>query len=120
MPDVNYNIDFVLVREMAKAFAEESFDCEKTRGLVNTSVGETQNAHRLILNDHLWRLQDKVGKLWFYVSGSADFEVMVREQLNKQKDEIDLKAIEEKEAEKEKEKVAEIIVETINTNEQSA
>lgn len=117
MPDVNYNIDFVLVREMAKAFAEETHECEKTRGLMNMSVGETQNAHRLILNDHLWRLQDKIGKLWFYVSGSADFEVMVREQLNKQKDEIDKKAIEEKEAEKEKEKAAEIIVETINTNE---
>jgi hypothetical protein len=112
MPNENYNVDFVLVREMAKAFAEESFDCEKTRGLVNTSVGETQNAHRLILNDHLWRLQDKIGKLWFYVSGSADFEVMVRNELNKQKDEIDLKAIEEKN------KPTENIVE--NTNEQSA
>ena len=112
MPNENYNVDFVLVREMAKVFAEESIDCEKTRGLVNTSVGETQNAHRLILNDHLWRLQDKIGKLWFYVSGSADFEVMVRNELNKQKDEIDLKAIEEKN------KPTENIVE--NTNEQSA
>jgi hypothetical protein len=114
MPNENYNVDFVLVREMAKAFAEESFDCEKTRGLVNTSVGETQNAHRLILNDHLWRLQDKIGKLWFYVSGSADFEVMVRNELNKQKDEIDLKTIEEKN------KPTENIVENTNTNEQSA
>lgn len=97
---------------MAKAFAEETHDCEKTKRLINTSTGETQNAHRLILNDHLWRLQDKIGKLWFYVSGSADFEVMVREQLNKEKDEIDRKAIEEKN------KPTENIVE--NTNEQSA
>jgi hypothetical protein len=112
MPNENYNIDFVLVREMAKVFAEETHECEKTRGLINTSVGETHNAHRLILNDHLWRLQDKIGKLWFYVSGSADFEVMVRNELNKQKDEIDRKTIEEKN------KPTENIVE--NTNEQSA
>lgn len=100
MPKEDYNIDFVLVRTMAEAFADETFDYEKIRGLINTSTGETQNAHRLILNDHLWRLQDKIGKLWMYVSGSADFEVMVRDELNKQKDEMDRKAIEEKEAKK--------------------
>jgi len=119
MPNENYNIDFVLVRTMSEVFAEETRDCEKTRGLMNMSVGETQNAHRLILNDHLWRLQDQIGKLWMYVSGSADFEVLLREQMNREKDEMDRKAIEEKEAERKK-KEETIVVENTNTNEQSA
>ena len=100
MPKEDYFIDFVLVRTMAEAFADETFDCEKVRGLINTSTGETQNAHRLILNDHLWRLQDKIGKLWMYVSGSGDFETILREQFNREKDEMDRKALAEKEAEK--------------------
>ena len=122
MPKEDYFIDFILVRTMAEAFADETFDCEKVRGLINTSVGETQNAHRLILNDHLWRLQDKIGKLWLYVSGSGDFETILREQFNREKDEMDRKAIAEKEAaRKEREKEAEtLVVENTNTNEQSA
>jgi len=106
MPKEDYIIDFVLVREMAKVFGEETHDCEKARNLMNTSVGETQNAHRLILNDHLWRLQDKIGKLWLYVSGSGEFEPLVRDQMNREKDEADRKALAE--AEKIAETVAEI------------
>jgi len=100
MPKEDYFIDFVLVRTMAEAFADETFDCEKVRGLINTSTGETQNAHRLILNDHLWRLQDKIGKLWMYVSGSGDFETILRDQFNREKDEMERKALAEEEAEK--------------------
>ena len=100
MPKEDYFIDFVLVRTMAEAFADETFDCEKVRGLINTSTGETQNAHRLILNDHLWRLQDKIGKLWLYVSGSGDFETILRDQMNREKDEADKSRIAEEEAKK--------------------
>ena len=119
MPKEDYYIDFILVRTMAEAFADETYDCEKTRGLVNTSTGETQNAHRLILNDHLWRLQDKIGKLWMYVSGSGDFETILRDQMNREKDEMDRKALAEKEAEK---KVVEVTekVEEITLTESSA
>jgi hypothetical protein len=106
MPKEDYIIDFVLVREMAKVFGEETYDCEKARGLVNTTKDEEQNEHRLVLNDHLLRLQDKIGKLWLYVSGSAEFEPLVRDQMNREKDEADRKALEE--AEKIAETVAEI------------
>jgi hypothetical protein len=58
------------------------------RGLMNTTTGETQTEHRLVLNDHLWRLQDKIGKLWLYVSGSGDFETLLAEQLNQVKKEV--------------------------------
>jgi len=112
MPNENYNIDFVLVRTMAEAFADETHDCEKTRGLMNMSTGETQNAHRLILNDHLWRLQDKIGKLWMYVSGSADFETIIRDQMNREKDEMDKKRIAEEDAKKNE--VENVVVPTIN------
>ena len=107
MPSENYNLDFFLVREMAKAFAEETHECEKTRGLMNMSAGEEQKDHRWTLHDHLTRLQDKIGKLWLYVSGSADFDLLVREQINK--------ATEEK-----VETPTENVVENTNTNEQSA
>lgn len=120
MPKEDYYIDFILVRTMAEAFADETFDCEKVRGLINTSTGETQNAHRLILNDHLWRLQDKIGKLWLYVSGSGDFETILREQFNREKDEMDRKAIEEKEAARKEKEAETLVVENTNTNEQSA
>jgi len=89
MPNGNYNIDFILVRTMAEAFAEETFDCEKVRGLMNTTTDETQNEHRLALNDHLWRLQDKIGKLWMYVSGSADFETLLNDQIKHEKEELE-------------------------------
>jgi len=88
MPSEDYNIDFVLVREMAKVFAEETHECEKMRGLVNTTKDEEQKEHRLTLHDNLTRLQDKIGKLWLYVSGSADFEGLVRDQLSKAIEEI--------------------------------
>ena len=120
MPKENYRIDYILVREMAKAFSEETFDCLKAEGLVNTSVGPTQEAHRLILNDHLWRLQDKIGKLWMYVSGSGDFETILREQFNREKDEMDRKAIEEKEAARKKMEEVTEKVEEITLTESSA
>jgi hypothetical protein len=89
MPSEEYNIDFILVREMAKVFAEETHECEKTRGLINTTKDEEEKKeHRLTLHDNLTRLQDKIGKLWLYVSGSADFEGLVRDQLNKAIEEI--------------------------------
>ena len=119
MPMGDYRIDYVLVREMAKAFSEETFDCVKAEGLVNTSVGPTQDAHRLILNDHLWRLQDKIGKLWLYVSGSEYFEPIIQNQMNREKDEMERKALAEKEEAK-KNEVETIVVENTNTNEQSA
>jgi len=109
-----YTIDYKLVRMMAEVFYDETEDCEKAATLVRTSVGDTQNAHRLILNDHVWRLQDKIGKLWLYVSGSADFEPIIRDQMNKEKDKADKKAIEEREAKK----AENVVVPTIN--EQSA
>jgi len=84
MPSETYNIDFCLVRTMAEAFAAETHECEKTRGLMNMSAGEEQKDHRWTLHDHLTRLQDKIGKLWLYVSGSADLDSLVREQLNKE------------------------------------
>lgn len=118
MPKENYRIDYILVREMAKAFSEETFDCLKAEGLVNTSVGPTQEAHRLILNDHLWRLQDKIGKLWLYVSGSAEFEPILQDQMNRDKDEMDKKRIAEEEAKKKE--TENVVVENTNTNEQSA
>ncbi len=109
-----YTIDYKLVRMMAEVFYDETEDCEKAANLVRTSVGDTQNAHRLILNDHVWRLQDKIGKLWLYVSGSADFEPIIRDQMNKEKDKADKKEIEEREAKR----AENVVVPTIN--EQSA
>jgi len=93
--------------------ANETFDCVKAEGLVNTSVGPTQDAHRLILNDHLWRLQDKIGKLWLYVSGSEEFEPIIQNQMNREKDEMERKALVEKEEAK-KNEVETIVVPTIN------
>jgi hypothetical protein len=50
-----------------------------------------------------------------YVSGSADFESLLREQFNREKDEMDRKALAEKEAAKKLEKITEKVEETTLT-----
>lgn len=77
----DYKIDFKLVKTMAEAFHEEAEDCEKSQSLVNQATGEVKNARELIYKDHLWRLTNKIGKLYFYVSGSTDFEPLLKEEL---------------------------------------
>jgi len=83
----DYNIDFKLVKTMSEAFSEEADDCEKTQKLVDTSVGATKDAHSLIYKDHLWRLTNKIFKLYLYVSGSQDFEPLLREEMRKVQEE---------------------------------
>jgi len=38
----------------------------------NSATGETKNAYALVHRDFLWKIQRKVGRLWFYICGSKD------------------------------------------------
>lgn len=50
-------------------WAEKVEEMEK---LANEAVGETRSAYAIVHRDYLWKIQRKIGQLWFYVCGSED------------------------------------------------
>ena len=48
-------------------WAEKVEEMEK---LANEAVGETRSAYAIVHRDYLWKIQRKIGQLWFYVCGS--------------------------------------------------
>lgn len=45
---------------------------EEMEKLANEAVGETRSAYAIVHRDYLWKIQRKIGQLWFYVCGSDD------------------------------------------------
>lgn len=45
---------------------------EEMEKLANEAVGETRSAYAIVHRDYLWKIQRKIGQLWFYVCGSED------------------------------------------------
>ena len=81
MSSNNYTIDYALVKTMAEVFIEDAKDIEDHKKKMNTSTGEMKDTYQKIHDDILWKLQNKIIKLWYYVSGSVDFEPIVRKEL---------------------------------------
>lgn len=46
--------------------------CAEMEKLAKEAVGETRSAYAIVHRDYLWKIQRKIGQLWFYVCGSAD------------------------------------------------
>ena len=49
------------------AWAEKVEEMER---LANEATGETRSAYAIVHKDYLWKIQRKVGQLWYYVCGS--------------------------------------------------
>jgi len=59
-------------------WAEKVEEMEK---LANEATGETRSAYAIVHKDYLWKIQRKIGQLWYYVCGSDDmnpFEEPIR------------------------------------------
>ncbi len=54
--------------------------CDDLASRVNYATGEVKDAYILIHKDALWKLQRKIGQLWYYVCGSPI--VPIEETLN--------------------------------------
>ena len=46
--------------------------CEELKVAHSSAVGEAKSAYALVHRDFLWKIQRKVGRLWFYICGSKD------------------------------------------------
>jgi hypothetical protein len=42
---------------------------EEMEKLSEGSVGEVRSAYAIVHKDYLWKLQSKIGKLWYYACG---------------------------------------------------
>lgn len=45
---------------------------EEMEKLANEATGETRSAYAIVHKDYLWKIQRKIGQLWYYVCGSDD------------------------------------------------
>jgi hypothetical protein len=45
---------------------------EEMDRLAADATGETRSAYAIVHKDYLWKIQRKIGQLWYYVCGSDD------------------------------------------------
>jgi hypothetical protein len=50
-------------------WSEKVMEMEK---LAADATGETKAAYAIVHKDYLWKIQRKIGQLWYYVCGSDD------------------------------------------------
>jgi len=69
--DVN-DLDVGKMKELMREVLIWATKCEELKVAHNSAEGETKNAFALVHRDFLWKLQRKIGRLWFYICGSKD------------------------------------------------
>ena len=45
---------------------------EEMDKMASDATGDTKGAYAIVHKDYLWKIQRKIGQLWFYVSGTDD------------------------------------------------
>ncbi len=58
------------LQSLTDVYMEWARKLEQLAKEMEGSVGETRGAYSLVYNDYLWKLQAKIGQLWYYVCGS--------------------------------------------------
>jgi hypothetical protein len=58
------------LQRLTDAYMEWAHKLEQLEGEMKDSTGETKGAYCLVYNDYLWKLQAKIGQLWYYVCGT--------------------------------------------------
>ena len=62
-------VDTQKVRELMCMVATETSRVDCLRSEWKNATGEVKDAYKVILNQHQWNLQRKIGQLWHYVCG---------------------------------------------------
>ena len=60
----------VQLRKLYDEVMEWAEKVEEMEQMANEAVGETRSAYAIVHKDYLWKIQRKIGELWFYVCGS--------------------------------------------------
>ena len=66
------DLDIDKMKEFMREVLIWATKCEELKVAHNSATGETKNAYALVHRDFLWKIQRKVGRLWFYICGSKD------------------------------------------------
>jgi hypothetical protein len=66
------DLDMDKMKELMREVLVWAKKCEELRVAYNSATGDTKNAYALVHRDFLWKIQRKVGRLWFYICGSKD------------------------------------------------
>jgi len=53
---------------------EWSAKVEEIEELAKDTTGETKSAYAIVHKDFLWKIQRKIGQLWYYVCGVDDMD----------------------------------------------
>ena len=69
--DVN-ELDIERMKELMREVLIWTKKCEELKIAHDSAVGETKQAYAMVHRDFLWKIQRKVGRLWFYICGSKD------------------------------------------------
>lgn len=69
--DVN-DLDLDKMKDLMREVLVWATKCEELKVAYNSATGDTKNAYALVHRDFLWKIQRKVGRLWFYICGSKD------------------------------------------------
>jgi len=66
----------VLTSEQMKPLMAEVLEwvekAEELKAEYEKAEGEAKSAYGVVHRDYVWKIQQKIGKLWFYVCGSED------------------------------------------------
>jgi hypothetical protein len=55
------------IRTLLAGISTIMMDVDATKSKWEYSTGEVKDAYHLIYRDNLWKLQKKIGQLWYYV-----------------------------------------------------
>ena len=65
-----------LNREKLDALIDEikmwASKCEEMEAQMKSATGEVSQAYALVHRDYMWKIQNKIGRLWYYVCGCAE------------------------------------------------
>ena len=70
MDTINATLNTNDVRSLLTALSAMLSDVDYVKSKMDYSTGEVKDAYALIHNDAVWKLQKKVGQLWYYVCGA--------------------------------------------------
>ncbi len=64
------SINTAHIRSLMTEVSGMMMSCDDLAFRVKTTTGEVKDAYTLIHKDSLWKLQRKIGQLWYYVCGN--------------------------------------------------
>jgi len=66
------DLDVDKMKEFMREILVWAKKCEEVKLAHASATGDTKGAYAIVHRDFLWKIQRKVGRLWFYICGSKD------------------------------------------------